>query len=176
MAVQVFETSGRFRVTGPPVPFAIPAGAERIVNVGFSPSLKGDQTAKLAALTDDPGQPRIELTVAGTGVDVYKPEISVAAATMDFGSVKVAANKDLAVVLLNRGPAPLTVRSLASSDPAFIASGLELPATLAAAEAAAVNVRFQPPAAGSREARLTIASDDPLRPSVTVTLRGAGAP
>src|SRR5882762_4799000 len=86
------------------------------------------------------------------------------------------------VTLSNVGTAPLTIQSLAYSGaigdflifPATPTSCNTVPVVLAAGQQCAVTVRFRPTAPGPRIASVTMTTNDPAQPTVTVSLSGRG--
>jgi uncharacterized protein (TIGR03437 family) len=112
-------------------------------------------------------------TVTAT-VTAGAPAIS-ADATLGFGSVTVGQNRDLSLAVRNTGTDTLGVTSITSSNAQFQVMSPATPFSVAAGSQRDVVIRFQPSAAGSQSATLTIRSDDPGRPSVTVALSGQGA-
>lgn len=115
-------------------------------------------------------------TVSGTitaTVSSGAPVIA-AAASLDFGSVVVGQSKDLSLSVRNTGTAVLTVSTISSSRTQFAVISPARPFNVSTSAEQAVAIRFQPTATGSLTATLTIASNDPVRPSTTVSLSGQG--
>ncbi|HLJ16400.1 MAG TPA: choice-of-anchor D domain-containing protein, partial [Bryobacteraceae bacterium] len=102
------------------------------------------------------------------------PAISLTSSSVDFSTVIVGQPKNLTVNVSNSGNAPLTVNSLSLSNPLFTVPGLTAPFTLAPGAQQVLTIQFAPTAAGSQIATLTIASNDPVKPSVTISLTGTG--
>lgn len=103
------------------------------------------------------------------------PAISISPASLDFGSVTVGQNKQLAVTISNTGTAPLNVTAATVTNTAFTWTGPAIPFTLAAGAQAVGAVWFAPSAAGAQSGSLTIASTDPAHPSLSAALTGTGA-
>lgn len=108
------------------------------------------------------------------------PAIDLAATSLDFGSVAVGSNKDLTVTIGNRGTAVLTVNSIASSNAQFTVVSPDTPFNVVAASVLGpgqqnLTVRFTPASTGNQTGTLTINSNDPSRPSVTLSVLGSGA-
>ncbi|MEK7407883.1 MAG: choice-of-anchor D domain-containing protein [Acidobacteriota bacterium] len=120
----------------------------------------------------------IVTSAAGTGtvtatVTAGAPSISLDSA-LAFGNVTVGQSRDLSLAVRNTGTATLGVTSIASSNAQFQVMSPAAPFSIAAASQRDVVIRFQPSATGSQSATLTIRSDDPARPTVTVALSGQG--
>lgn len=101
------------------------------------------------------------------------PSISVGAA-LDLGSVTVGQSRDQTLRIQNTGTQPLNIRSVTSSSTQFRVTAPTTPIVIAAAGQQDLTIRFQPTAIGAQSATLTISSDDPSRPTITVTLTGQG--
>jgi len=93
---------------------------------------------------------------------------------LDFGAVTVGQTKDLALTIRNTGTAALTVNSIPPSNPQFTVPSPARPFTLVAGGQQTVVVRFAPTSAGQKTGTLTIASNDPVRPSVELSIQGTG--
>jgi hypothetical protein len=138
---------------------------------------KAGTTTWLAA-TSDPAapvtsyQPQTVDLEAGAGAAV--PDISVAT-SLAFGSVTVDTSSTKTLTISNVGTATLSITNITKSgtDAAQFSVGT-YPGTIAAGSSAGVSVTFSPTSAGSKSATLTIASNDPVDPTVSVTLSGTG--
>lgn len=166
--------SGVFPFTVSPTGFTVAAGAQQAVTVTFKPTATDAVKSSFDFASNDPAQPPVVVALAGTGIagTVAAPKISVSPSSLDFGTVTAGQTKDLTVTLSNSGTATLTVSSIVSSSGNFT-----IPTTVAQVTAGgqqSVTVRFAPQVAGAVSATLTIASNDPDRPTVTVSLSGTG--
>ena len=100
------------------------------------------------------------------------PIIGVAPTSLAFGTVAVGSSLTSApVVISNTGTATLNISSMTSSAPDFVPT---LCSVVTAGQTCFFTVTFSPTAGGPQSAALTIASDDPARPSVTVSMTGTG--
>ena len=108
----------------------------------------------------------------GPGVTLA-PAISVPA-SLDFGSVTIGQSQDLTVTVRNNGNAALTVSAATVTGATFRVTGPQTPFSVAVGGSQAVTVRFTPSAAGAVSGTLLLASNDPARASVTVSLTGNG--
>ena len=115
-------------------------------------------------------EPQVVNLAVGTGGAV--PDISVATTSLAFGSVTVGTSKTKTLTIHNVGTAALTITDITVAGSQF--SRGTLPGTIAAGSSANVNVTFSPTSTGSKSATLTIVSNDPDEPSVTVALSGTG--
>jgi subtilisin family serine protease len=89
---------------------------------------------------------------------------------LDFGTVFVGVGRTLSVTVENAGTDPLMVSGIASDDPAFAPQAADL--FLAGGESGELAVTFTPSAAGAYAATLTLPSNDPDEPMLTMALHG----
>lgn len=93
---------------------------------------------------------------------------------LSFGEVFVGTSRDQSFLIKNGGTADLTVSSLLLDKPEFSLVSGALPFTLAPGLSQTVTIRFAPTIPGVKGGALTILSNDPDEPSVTVSLSGEG--
>jgi len=157
-----------------PGQFRVAPGAEARVTIRFRPAAAGTVNGMLTINSDDPtrGALRIPLTAAGSGGGT--PQIEVTPAALAFGDVSVGQNRELDAVVRNTGNAMLGISGITSSNPRFTLVTPAVPFTVPAGGQQSLRVRFSPAAAGSQTGNLTIASNDPARAAVAVSLSGNG--
>jgi len=119
------------------------------------------------------GASEIQALFAGTDSGAGSPALGVASG-VEFGAVNVGRGEGRTLSLRNSGTAALTVTSLVSSNPQFTVLSPVGIFSIPAGGDQAAGLRFAPSAIGSQTATLTIASNDPIRPSATVLLTGTG--
>jgi hypothetical protein len=157
------------------VPLDVPPGAQVTVPVTFTPASYLPYTATLVFATNDVETPIFEVPLAGTGVDLPVPDVHVDPMVLDFGDVAVGTPSVRWFTLANTGGAPLTLGDVAqvgsgafalTTDPSgdVVAAGAEVPVLLT----------YTPTVATGDFGTLTLPSDDPDEPAVTVTLLGNG--
>lgn len=100
-------------------------------------------------------------------------DLSLAKASMDFGSVVVGTTKTLTVTATNSGSAAVTVNSATVSNGNFSVTAPSFPATIAAGQSATLSLAFTPNAVGSFTATVTIASNA-SDSAASISLSGAG--
>jgi len=93
-----------------------------------------------------------------------------------FGRVAVGGSVTLRAQVFNVGSRPLVVSGFArvSGSPAFAASGVALPLTIAPGAEADFGIRFQPTSSGRSLAVFHLTSGDPVTPTVSVPMSGLG--
>jgi len=155
--------------TGSPAIDAIPASAP---------------TYSIAPTTDFFGNPRPDH--AGSQIDMgaiealnsLGPAASIAPTALNFGNQDVnTTSSPLTVTLSNSGDGALTIHSIGISgtNPGdFAISNNPCGSSLAAGASCVISMTFTPSAQGARSASLTISSNDPTSPTLTVSLSGIG--
>lgn len=104
---------------------------------------------------------------------IPQPAIALAQTSADFGTIPVGYTQelDLSELISNEGDAALTVTSITIDNPAFsFVTAPSLPMTLAPGESRSLSLRAAPTTQGSITGTMTITSDDPVNPSMTVAL------
>ncbi|MBI4877677.1 MAG: choice-of-anchor D domain-containing protein [Acidobacteria bacterium] len=155
-------------------PFTLRGGAQRTLILRFPAAATGTQRGTVAIETNDAIRPSVTVPVTAGVFDSPVAILEVTPAALGFGAVPVGQSKDLAVTLSNSGSANLDVRTLTLNNPQFRVVAPAVPLTIGPGSKQAVTLRFTPASAGAQSAALTIASNDPSRPSVTVALTGTG--
>ncbi len=140
------------------------------VNFNATGLLGGYYDANIFLLSNDPDEPTtivpVRLHVTGA------PDIAVDPTSLDFGELFIGAVRNRTVVVSNPGTDQLEVTDIASSNPDFDANPKSF--TLAPRSARNVTVSFRPSVAGPISGVLTIYSNDPDEPEVTVDVAGVG--
>lgn len=108
------------------------------------------------------------------------PSLSVAPVSVSYGKVKVGQSLTLPVRLTSESRASVTISGLRVVDlePAGAAAAFTIlspPEGVTALQSETVQVQFTPTALQLYAAQLVIASDDPDRPEIKVTLAGEGS-
>jgi hypothetical protein len=173
LTVSAVTISGaQFGLSGASAPFTVARKSEQEVKIRFTADANGTRTGTLAIQTDDPSRPKLEVKLTGKGEGGAGLQID--SESLAFGNVDTGKTKDLTLTLANTGTTALSITSLASSNAVFTYSAPSLPFTIAASGQQKITVRFAPAAARGESGTLTIASNDPVRPSIVVALSGTG--
>ncbi|MEO6037431.1 MAG: choice-of-anchor D domain-containing protein [Saprospiraceae bacterium] len=153
----------------PSAPFDIWPGAEpQFIPITFQSATTGAVTATLTINGDT------KVTLKAAVFDRLAPKIAAAPATLNFGTANAGDQKDLNVTISNSGQASLNVKTISFTGNA--AFGLPQPFTalaIAPGKTAEIAVRWKPASGGAQSGTMTIASDDPDAPSITVSLSGS---
>ncbi|MBI5684477.1 MAG: choice-of-anchor D domain-containing protein [Verrucomicrobia bacterium] len=162
--------------TNPALPITVQPNASVTITAVYRPTAAGAASGALQVVTDDPSAALTSVALTGSGTAVVTtPSINVNPTSLALGNVNVGSTKTATATIQNTGTASLTVSALTvSGDTAFSASPAA-PLTVAVGASATVTVTYAPTSAGaSAGAALQIASNDPAKPTVSVTLSGAG--
>ena len=142
-------------------------GAACNIDVVFSPQSAGTQPGTLT-ITHDAGTSPSVITLSGTGT---LASISVAPASLDFGSVRFGQPRSLPVIVTSTGDAPVAVSAI-SISPAFSQTN-DCPAILSGGASCTITVVFTVTSMGSVSGTLTITHDATGSPNA-VTITGTG--
>ncbi len=153
------------------------------VGVTFAPLSEATFAETLTITSNDSDEGTVGVTLAGVGAAVPVPDIAVAPTSLAFGTVEVGDVSAAQIVTIdNTGDADLVVSGITVPDANYaVAPGgaepcASLTPTLISFSRCTVEVTFEPDALGALNRNLTIASNDPDTPSVTVALTGTGVP
>jgi hypothetical protein len=164
------SSSPRFTAS-PAGPFAIGAGGNASVVVTFAPNAETALTANLTMQTNDPSLPTVTIPLSGIG---SLPHLSISPTNLNLGSVAVCLSGTGPLTLHNTGGVDLTISSIAVTGATFSATPPNL--VVAPGTTRTVTVTFTPTTTGGANGSLTITSDDPANPQLTVGLTGNGLP
>ncbi|MEO8524479.1 MAG: choice-of-anchor D domain-containing protein [Caldimonas sp.] len=165
-----FQRSGTCSVAAP-----LPIAGQCTLILSFAPTALGARTATLT-ISSDASNGAATVTLAGTGVPVPAPQVSLTPATLDFGTQSVGGlYPTRRARLANSGTADLTVASIAVAGTGFSnASAAACPAVLAPGAGCDIDVAFGAVAAASYTGSLTVVSNAAGSPH-SITLSGAGS-
>ncbi|MGD1098213.1 MAG: choice-of-anchor D domain-containing protein [Bryobacteraceae bacterium] len=162
-----------FTVTGTTTPFTVGIGTFQLVNIQFAPITAGAQTGTLTIASNDPSNPSLTVSETGTGVGPpTAPMISVTPTSLSFGTVASGQTADLTLSVINNGTAILNVSSITSTNTLFTVVSPTVPFSVGIGGTQAVDIRFSPTSTAAQTGTLTIVSNDPVNPSVGVSISG----
>ncbi|MGB8128207.1 MAG: choice-of-anchor D domain-containing protein [Candidatus Angelobacter sp.] len=160
----------------------VPAGSSGNIVVNFKPAAVGPASGSLNFLSDDPSTPSASVPLSGNGTPEPPPTVSVNPASIDFGAIPLQYFAGIAVNVSNTGPcedlaATLTVTGaeylLTTGNPTTIpTSNPPINTTIPSGTSQSFTVVFAPTTLGIAGGTLTITSNDPANPSVSVPLAG----
>lgn len=167
------EDVGAFTLS--PATLDLDASSSAEVIVTFAPDALSTYTTSLLLASNDPVHPLVTILLAGEGIE-GGPDIDLDASSLDFGIVAVGSTSSQVLTISNVGDEDLEILPDTTqqgsgafnleSDPRgeHIPPGGSFP----------VLVRYAPSLDGGDQGTLTLVSDDPDEPSVTVAFLGNG--
>ncbi len=172
------SSSAAFTVAGiPTITSPIAPGGSNDFTVTFNPSAAGAASAIITLLSNDPDESPFTFTVEGFGTN-SQPQLTVSGPSgtlasggpaVNLGSVEAGGTLQGTFTLENTGTGTLTFSSISGASAPF--SLLSLPtAPLAPGASDDIRVRFQPTAAGTFQATITVSSDAVNAPAFTFTV------
>jgi outer membrane protein assembly factor BamB len=164
----VINSAPPFKVAGTGS-LTLPTNAASFVTVTFAPTGPGAAQGTVVLSGNDG-----EVGSVGVSAVAQGPAVSVPV-TLNFGIVKAGQSKALTLSIEDSGLGALTGNVDASGlKPPFAAASGTGKFTIANRTSRAVMVRFAPRAAGPFSGTITITSNDPNHPSVSVSVSGSG--
>jgi FtsP/CotA-like multicopper oxidase with cupredoxin domain len=144
------------------------------ISVTFTPPVIGAASAAISIASNDPNTP-VTVSLTGTG---FAPVIGITPTAEAFGNQRygTVSGNGTAIKVSNTGTGLLTISSITvtGTNPADFTRTTTCGATLAVGSTCTISVKFGPKAVGARSARVTISSNDPVNPTMNVTLTGPG--
>ncbi len=167
-----FSVAGGNWLSAAPTSGTIPAGSSLDVEVTFDATglFGGDYYANILVSSNDPDEPQ-DTTPAHLHV-TGAPDIALSDDSLDYGNLFVGGSRPETLVVSNEGTDLLTVSSISSDNANFTPNPTAF--SLNPGQDTNVIVTFAPADSGSFTGQLTIASNDPGDPSLTVYLQGRG--
>jgi hypothetical protein len=152
----------------------LPPGGQMELPVTFLASdLPGDHTAYVTFETNDAVEPirRVYLTVT---IEATKlPRLALGAAVVDLGVVLAGEPAECTLAVTNAGDAPLHVKDV-TAPPGVEREG-EPPKEIAPGARFELKLRLATPPAGPLKSYVTLVTDDPERPVLTLPIGGYAA-
>src|SRR6185503_10841437 len=102
------------------------------------------------------------------------PSITVQTTPVDFGAVATGMSVERTITVRNTGSAPLSLAGASIDSAQFSLVSLTLPLTIDPGGQQTITARFSPTGNGTQKGRLTLTSNDPAKPTVSVSLTGSG--
>lgn len=158
----------------PSAPFSVAPGSSTVLTVTYAPRSVATDTGCLSISSDDLAHPSVQLALAGSGVTQATPAIALDPASLDFGSVVVGTSVTRIPLLRNTGTAALSITSIAlcpGTSAAFSWSP-SAPLSIAPGQSQSLTVKYSPTSAGTATGCLSISSNDPVSPTVTLAVTG----
>ena len=154
-----------------PLPVTIQPGQGTQMGVNFTPSVSGKITGTVTLISNGLN-PKLIMSVSGTGVTANGANLGVSPSSLNFGSITVGSSAGLQLTL-SASNGPVTISSAQVNSSEFTLPGFVLPKTIAAGQSVAATMVFTPNASGTASANLTLTSDAANSPNM-VPLTGVG--
>jgi hypothetical protein len=173
------SNSAEFTVSG--TTLNIPAGGTQNITVTFDPAAPGARTGNITLTTNDPLNPTVIVCVTGTGDQPPQAAVTNPATTTCPGLViadtSVTATSTTGTITVRNnaptGSASLIVNASSNDTEFAVTPG---PITIAPQFTGNLTVTFDPDTLGPRTATITLTTNDPANPSITVCTTGNGVP
>ena len=171
---QISNPTGPFTILSKPAtPVTIPAGGSLELTVQFQPPGIGRFGGAFTISSNDPTNPFVTVTLAGTGTSNPVPNLDLSQAVIDFPTGSSVTTLEIT----NTGDADLLLAGIQPPSAPFGFSGAPpLPATLKPGDRVLLTVSFSPTAPGVFTSRISIVSNDPDALLTVITLRGTSTP
>jgi hypothetical protein len=163
---QVGVSGQSLSASGLSTPLTLTPGQGASLNVKFSPTSMTSVNGLVSIVSD---QGTTTVAVTGTGAQAT---LAVSQSTVTFSNVVTGSTNSQSIQISNTGNASLTITQANITASGFSASGLSLPATLAAGQSGTVNVQFLPQTAGTVAGSLSLVSNAANSPA-TIALSGS---
>jgi hypothetical protein len=170
---KVTLSNSHFSVVGVTTPMALAVGQSGTFTVAVKPTSAGNLTGTLTA-QGEPGSAPVVVKLEATAVNA-QPQLSVNPTTIDYGTVSTGLKSAGNLVLNNLGTADLTISLITISGAEFTINGISTPTTIAAGQSAQAIVTFSPSTTGSVTGNVSITSNDPVNPTLNISLSGTGS-
>jgi Abnormal spindle-like microcephaly-assoc'd, ASPM-SPD-2-Hydin/Protein of unknown function (DUF1573) len=170
---QATASNPAFSLTGVTLPMTVATGQSGNFTVAVTPSTSGTLSGTLTVQGSDGATPAV-VNLSATAV-APTPQISLSSSSVQFGTVGVGSTSNLSLTISNSGNADLTVSVISLTGAEFSVSGIATPKTITAGASAPVGLTFQPTVGGAAAATLSITSNDPANPTMSVALAGTGS-
>jgi hypothetical protein len=171
---QASISNAQFSVSGTNFPLALAAGQSSALSVNVTPTAAANLSGMLT-LTGDGGSSPVAVSLSATAVSGTQPQLSLNSASINFGTVSTGQKGIANLTFSNLGSADLTVSVISMTGSAFGITGITTPKTISAGQSVQAAISFSPTTAGSASGSISITSNDPSHPAVTVTLEGTGS-
>ena len=170
---QATFSNPQFSLPGATFPMSMATGQSSNWTVAVTPTSAGTITGTLTVLGSD-GSSSATLNLSATAV-TPGAQISLSSSAVQFGTVSIGSTGNANLAISNTGGTDLSISVISITGPEFGLTGISTPKTISAGQSVPVALTFKPTAAGALSGSLTITSNDPTNPTMTVSLNGTGS-
>jgi len=169
---QATVSNPQFSLTGVTLPMSVATGQSGNFTVAVTPSATGTLSGTLTVQGSAGAAPAV-VNLSATAV-AAAPQMSLSSASIQFGTVGIGSTANMNLTISNTGSADLTVSAVSLTGAEFSVSGITTPKTIVAGQSAVAGLSFQPKVGGAAAATLSIMSNDPAHPTMSVAMAGTG--
>jgi hypothetical protein len=163
----VFTIVGNTCLSGPIIP-----GGSCSISVKFAPASNIIYNSNFTITSNAFNAPSVTVNLTGTGAPA--PNITASPNPLTFPNVPVNTTQSQNITVTNNGSAPLTITSVTNPGGDFSMPANSCMGIIAAAGSCTISIDFKPTSIGSKTSSVTINSDDPDTPALTVNISGSG--
>jgi outer membrane protein assembly factor BamB len=163
----IFVSSVSFQVEA--ANFILPPGAQRSVQVSFSPT---DFVAYAGILTINTDAGNVTVALKGAGIGA---KIAAVSESLQFGDVVIGKTVTQLAQIASAGACEVRIDS-AKTTGAYSVAATIFPITLTRNDTAKIAVRLLPTVSGGQQATLLVYNNDKQRNPLVITLTGNGVP
>ena len=172
-ALAVTNNPAEFSVVTPPaLPLVLAGSAQLPLTVRFEATVTGLRNGELTIITNSSEEPTIKVPLRGT---TGPPAIQVDTANLLFPTTNVGASSSpVTITASNVGFSDLVVSTPLSASLDFVVDATGFAGTVAPAGRKTFTVSFAPSGGGTQTSTVTVSSNDPNRPTVSISVSGFG--
>ena len=167
-------TGAGFTVVSGSLPTTLSPTQSVTLQIQFEPTVVGAASGQITITSNSTTGGTALVGLSGTGAAVASPQLSVSAASLNFGSVAVNSPTTQSLTLTSTGTSPVTVNSATITGAGFTIVALSLPVTLNPTQSVTFQVQFDPTAAVAGSGQIIISSNS-TGGTALVALNGTGA-
>ncbi len=151
-------------------------GLSTETGITLIPTTVGDMSRDLLIVSNDPDNPELIVPIIATSIDIPVPDINLSATEHDFGSVEAGASAPFGIIdIENVGGAILDVDTITlTGSGAFHLSNSGNFSVPPEGGSNSLVIEYNPTHTAGDSGLVTITSNDPDEPAVTITLIGNG--
>jgi hypothetical protein len=154
---QITASGNGFSLSGLTTPKTLAAGASTTATVTFAPTSVNSFSGSVS-IVNTGSNPTLTVPLSGSGTQAPQAQISASPSNISYGTITAGTSASQTVTLTNTGNATATINQITISGAGYSASGLTLPATLAAGAKASFTIKFAPSAVGTYNATAVVTS------------------
>lgn len=172
-----------FKVTQPALK-KVPAGGSTTFDVTFTPKANGLRSISIQIASSDPDENPYTITMQGTGqtsdISIEQPAgtpLEDGTAIVNYGSASIGTTLSRTFTVKNTGLGTLQVSAIkmVGAHPGDFKAFLPVSTIILAGESSTFNVDFSPKAVGTRNATISVLSNDPdSEASFDINVTGSG--